>query len=99
MSWSVKPVNKRVLLERVEIDTSQISLGGFNFVLPDNGGSKKYEFFKVLDIDTDCVSLVGKLQVGDLVVSENAMPIGKFGVQELFVSPENAITAILKEKV
>jgi hypothetical protein len=97
MGWTVIPVNKRILLEKVELDLSVAEIGKFNFIMPDEPGAKKYEFFKVLDIDVACDKMWGKLEKGDLVVSENAMPIGKFGTKEYFLSPENAITAIIKE--
>jgi hypothetical protein len=96
--WVAKPVNKRILLEKVELDLSKTTVGGFNFILPDELNTKQYEFFKVLDISEDCDKMWGKLQPGDLVVSENAAPIGKFGTKELFLSPETAITAILKDE-
>lgn len=99
MSWTAKPLNKRILLEKVQIDLSQTKLGAFNFVLPEDERANQFEFFKVLDIAEDCDKMVGRLQVGDLVVSENTLPIGKFGIKELFISPENAIVAILKENV
>lgn len=99
MSWTAKPVNKRILLEKVELDLSQTKVGAFNFILPTEQKSISYEFFKVLDISDDCDKMVGKLAQGDLVVSENATPIGKFGTKELFLSPETAISAIIKENV
>ena len=97
MSWTVIPVNKRILLEKIELDLTTVEVGSFNFILPDEQDSQKYEFFKVLDIDVACDKLWGKLEKGDLVVSENAMPIGKFGTKEYFLSPETSITAIIKE--
>ena len=96
--WVAKPVNKRILLEKTELDLSKTNVAGFNFIIPDTGPTIKYEFFKVLDISEDCDKMWGKLQPGDLVVSENATPIGKFGTKELFLSPETAITAILKDE-
>lgn len=97
MDWKIIPVNKRILLEKVMLDTSSTKIGGLDFLLPDQESSKKYEFFKVLDIDTHCDKMAWKIEKGDLVVSENAVPIGKFGTRELFLSPENSITAIIKE--
>lgn len=99
MNWLVKPLNKRILLEKVQLDLSKAVVGNFNFVLPDQVLNKKEEFFKVLDIAEDCDKMWGKLKAGDLVISENAVPVGKFGVKELFLSPETSITAILKEEV
>jgi hypothetical protein len=99
MSWIAKPVNKRILLEKVQLNLSETKVGNFNFIVPSENDAIKYEFFKVLDISEDCDKMVGKLAQGDLVVSENAAPIGKFGTKELFLSPETAITAIIKENV
>lgn len=97
MDWKIIPVNKRILLEKVVLDTSSTKIGGVDFLLPEQNSSNKYEFFRVLDIDTHCDKMVWKIEKGDLVVSENAVPIGKFGTRELFLSPENSITAIIKE--
>jgi len=99
MSWTAKPLNKRILLEKVELDLSETKVGNFNFIVPTEQKAIKYEFFKVLDISDDCDKMIGKLAQGDLVVSENATPIGKFGAKELFLSPETAISAIIKENV
>lgn len=98
MTWTAKPLNKRILLEKVQLDLSKTNLGGFNFILPDSEKNEQYEFFRVLDIAADCDKMGDKLVPGDLVVSENAAPIGKFGIKELFLSPETAITAILKDE-
>lgn len=99
MSWTVKPLNKRVLLEKVQLDTSTTKVGGFDFVLPTQQSAQNFEFFKVLDIAEDCDKMACKLEKGDFVVSENVLPVGKFGTKELFLSSETAITAILKEDV
>lgn len=98
MSWMAKPVNKRILLEKIDLDLSHTTVGGFNFVLPTEQNSSKYEFFKVLDIAEDCDKMWGKLQNGDIVASENALPIGKFGTKEYFISSETSIVAILKDE-
>jgi len=98
MSWIAKPLNKRILLEKVQLDLSKTNLGGFNFILPETEKNSMYDFFRVLDIAADCDKMGDKLQPGDLVISENAVPIGKFGTKELFLSPELSITAILKDE-
>lgn len=87
----VKPMNKRILLEQVELEQKEDSLGFFQVEeKPKSFG----DFYRVLDKSDDCAILVEK---GDLISAEVVTPVGKLEGRSYFVCHENSIIACLKE--
>jgi len=88
----VIPLNKRILLEQVQLKESENSLG---FFLPDEGKAGTIgDFYRVLDISADCATMVEK---GDLISAEVVTPVGKVDNKLYFVCHENSVIACLKE--
>lgn len=87
----VKPMNKRILLEQVELEQKQDSLGFFQ---AEEKQKTLGDFYRVLDKSDDCAILVEK---GDLISAEVVTPLGKIDNKIYFVCHENSIVACLKE--
>jgi len=88
----VIPLNKRVLLEQVQLEEKQDELGFFQL---DNDKKSSFgDFYRVLDKSSDCDTLVEK---GDLISTEIVTPLGKVGHKLYFVCHENSIIATIKE--
>jgi len=87
----VKPMNKRILLEQVQLEEKETNLGFFQL---DDKPRARGDFYKVLDKSDDCVIMVEK---GDLISAEVVTPLGKVDNKIYFVCHENSIVACLKE--
>ena len=87
----VKPLNKRLLLEKVELEQVDVSLGFFN---PAPNAKNIGEFFKVLDKSADCDTVV---ETGDLISAETITAVGKLEGVTYYVCHENSIVAVIKE--
>lgn len=87
----VKPLNKRLLLEKVELEQTEASLGFFN---PSNSPKSVGEFFKVLDKSPDCGIVV---ETGDLISAETITAVGKLDGVTYYVCHENSVVAVIKE--
>ena len=87
----VKPFNKRLLLEQVQLEQKEDSIGFFQL---DEKPKSFGDFYRVLDKSEDCGILVEK---GDLISAEVVTPVGKVGGKSYFVCHENSIVACLKE--
>ena len=89
---SIKPLNKRLLLEQVKLEHKENNLGFFQ--LDDKPSSSFGEFYKVLDKSEDCATMV---EQGDLISAEVVTPLGKVDNKIYFVCHENSIIATIKE--
>ena len=87
----VKPLNKRLLLEKVDLEQAENSLGFFN---PTQTSKNVGEFFKVLDKSADCDTVV---ETGDLISAETITAVGKLEGVTYYVCHENSIVAVIKE--
>ena len=88
----VKPLNKRLLLEQIQLEEKENSLG---FFLPDDKKTQALgDFYRVLDIAPDCGMMLEK---GDLISAEITTPIGKVEGKLYFVCHENSVIAYIKE--
>lgn len=87
----VKPMNKRLLLEQVQLEEKENNLGFFQL---DDKPKSFGDFYRVLDKSEDCGILVEK---GDLISAEVVTPVGKVEGKSYFVCHENSIVACLKE--
>ena len=88
----VKPLNKRLLLEKQEIEVEKDELG---FFIPEDKKSQTFgDFYRVLDKSADCGMMVEK---GDLISAEVVTPIGRVEGKLYFVCHENSVIATIKE--
>lgn len=87
----VKPLNKRLLLEKVDLEQAENSLGFFN---PTQTSKNVGEFFKVLDKSADCAIVV---ETGDLISAETITAVGKLEGVTYYVCHENSVVAVIKE--
>jgi len=87
----VKPLNKRLLLEKVEMEQKANNLG---FFVPEEKTSTLGDFYKVLDKSPDCATMV---EQGDLISAEVVTAVGRLDGKTYFVCHENSIVAVLKE--
>lgn len=87
----VKPMNKRILLEQVELEQKQDSLGFFQVEeKPKSFG----DFYRVLDKSDDCAIVVRE---GQMISAEVVMPLGKINGKNYFICHENSIIATIEE--
>ena len=88
----VKPLNKRLLLEKQEIEVEKDELG---FFIPEDKKTKSFgDFYRVLDKSEDCGMMV---EIGDLISAEVVTPIGRVEGKLYFVCHENSVIATIKE--
>jgi len=87
----VKPFNKRLLLEQVQMEEKENDIGFFHL---DEKPRAFGDFYKVLDKADDCGTMIGK---GDLISAEVVTPLGKIGEKIYFVCHENSVIATIKE--
>ena len=88
----VKPLNKRLLLEKIELEQKEDNLGFFQ--LDDRKSASFGDFYRVLDKSEDCATVV---EEGDLISAEVITPLGKINNKLYFVCHENSIIATIKE--
>ena len=86
----IRPLNKRLLLEKVELEETETSLGFFN---PTQTSKTMGEFFKVLDKAADCAIVV---ETGDLISAETITAVGKLEGVTYYVCHENSVVAVIK---
>lgn len=87
----VKPVNKRLLVEKVEVEQKETSIG---FFIPEEKTTNFSDFYRVLDKSEDCAIMV---EEGDLISAEVVIPVGKLENKFYFVCHENSVVAVIKE--
>ena len=87
----VKPLNKRLLLQKETLRESVNELGFFQ--VEENKGQFD-DFYRVLDKSDDCGMMVEK---GDLISAEVVTPIGRIDGKLYFVCHENSVIAKIKE--
>ena len=87
----VKPLNKRLLLQKEELREDKNNLGFFQL---EENKSQFDDFYRVLDKSEDCGMMV---EIGDLISAEVVTPIGRVEGKLYFVCHENSVIATIKE--
>ena len=87
----VKPLNKRLLLEKVVLEHKESQIGFFQV---EEKNESFGDFYRVLDKSDDCGMMV---ETGDLISAEVITPLGKIGGKLYFVCHENSVIATVKE--
>lgn len=87
----VKPFNKRLLLEQVQMEEKESDIGFFHL---DEKPRAFGDFYKVLDKSDDCAIMI---ENGDMISAEVVTPVGKVDGRFFFVCHENSVIATIKE--
>lgn len=87
----VKPLNKRLLLQKEDLRESANELGFFRL---EENKSQLDDFYRVLDKSEDCGMMV---ETGDLISAEIVTPLGRIDGKLFFVCHENSVIAKIKE--